>query len=64
MTWGTIIGGLLFVSGVVAPLFGRMFNRDFHAAAALLCMLGLLAVSVSYRGRGGNAGRGVGNRGH
>jgi hypothetical protein len=64
MTWATIIGGLLFVSGVMTPLFGRMFNRDFHAAAAILCMLGLLAMSVGYRGRGGNAKRGVGSDGH
>ena len=64
MSWVTIIGGLLFVSGVMAPLIGRMFNRDFYAAAVILCMLGLLALSVGYRGRGGNAKRGAGNDGH
>jgi hypothetical protein len=64
MGWATIIGGLLFVSGVMTPLFGRMLNRDFHAAAAILCMLGLLAVSAGYRGRGRNAKRGVGNDSH
>lgn len=64
MSWVTIIGGLIFVSGVMAPLVGRMFSRDFHAAAAILCMLGLLAVSVGYRGRGSNAKRGVDDEGH
>jgi hypothetical protein len=53
-------GYVLFAVGVLTPIFGGMVDRDLHRAhhfvfsslAAVLCLLGLLAVSIGRRDRG------------
>jgi hypothetical protein len=54
------LGYLLFAAGVLTPILGNMLYRDlnrdshfyFSSLAAVLCLLGLLAVSTGRRERG------------
>ena len=59
MSWLIRLGYLLFAAGVLTPIFGNMLDRDWHrdfhsyfsSLAAVLCLLGLLAISIGWRGR-------------
>jgi hypothetical protein len=59
------IGYVLFAAGALTPIFGGMLDRDlyrddhyyFSSLAAVLCLLGLLAVSVGRHDRGRHSQR-------
>jgi hypothetical protein len=69
MSWLIRLGYLLVAAGVLTPIFGNMLDRDLHrdthfyfsSLAAVLCLLGLLAVSIGRRDRGRHSG---GNSNH
>ena len=56
----TRLGYLLLAAGVLTPIFGNMLYRDLHrdshfyfsSLAAVLCLAGVLAVSIGRRERG------------
>jgi hypothetical protein len=53
------IGYVLFAAGVLTPIFGGVLDRDLHrehhfyfsSFAAVLCLLGLLAVGIGRHDR-------------
>jgi hypothetical protein len=63
MAWLIRRGYVLFAAGVLTPIFGAMLDRHLHSdrppnfayLAAALCLLGLLALSMGRRDRGGHS---------
>lgn len=59
MSWLIRLGYLLIVAGVLTPISGNMLDHDLHrqthfyysSLAAVLFLLGLLAVSIGRRDR-------------
>jgi hypothetical protein len=65
MTWLVRFGYFLIAVAVLTPISGRMLDLDLHRdthlsvsyLAAVLFLLGLLAISIGRRDRGGHSGR-------
>ena len=61
MSWLVRLGYFIFAAGVLTPILGGMLDRDLHrdrhlyftCLTAVLCLVGLLMLSIGRRNSGG-----------